>query len=217
MATRHPFLPTFSKLPTLLPVFPLPEAVLLPHANLPLTIFEPRYLNMVEDAMRSNQLIGMIQPSDNAEPPTLYAVGCAGRITHYVERQNGQLEIVLTGTCRFKVAHEVDPVNGYRRVTPDWTEFADDIRSPESDAIAADHLALFRAALHRYLENNQMQADWQLLDKLSGESLMASLIGLLPLGTANKQMLLEAQNNTNRIIAFTAILSAQDDEPKSRQ
>jgi Lon protease-like protein len=214
---RHPFLPDYSQLPSVLPVFPLPEAVLLPHANLPLTIFEPRYLNMVEDAMRSNQLIGMIQPSDDSEPPTLYAVGCAGRITHYVERQNGQIEIVLTGACRFRISEEMDPLHGYRRITPDWAPFADDIHASESDTIAADHLALFRAALHRYLENNQMQADWQLLDKLSGESLMASLIGLLPLGTANKQMLLEAESNTSRIVAFTAILSAQDDEPTSAQ
>ena len=214
---RHPFLPKYSQLPSVLPVFPLPEAVLLPHANLPLTIFEPRYLNMVEDAMHSHQLIGMIQPSDESEPPNLYTVGCAGRITHYVERQNGHIEIVLTGACRFRIAQEVDPMRGYRRVNPDWTPFAHDIKSAESDLIAAEHLTLFRAALHRYLENNQMQADWQLLDKLSGESLIASLIGLLPLGSANKQMLLEAESNTNRIIAFTAILSAQGDEPTSRQ
>jgi Lon protease-like protein len=217
MSTRHPFLPNFSQLPEVLPVFPLPEAVLLPHANLPLTIFEPRYLNMVHDAMRTSQLIGMIQPSSNDEPPKLYDIGCAGRITHYVERANGQLEIVLTGVCRFRIKHEVDQTRGYRRVTPEWHAFSQDCTNQQANSIAADHLALFKAALHRYLENNEMEADWALLDKLSGESLMASLISLLPLGVANKQLLLEAESDSNRIIAFTAILSAQDNETDSRQ
>src|SRR6185503_8896833 len=120
----------FSDLPDILPVFPLAGVLLLPRAHLPLNIFEPRYLNMVRDALeRRDKLIGMIQPSDPRsglyEPP-LFKIGCAGRVVESSDTPDGRILINLVGVCRFAIAEEIDGVKGYRRVRPDWQPFRGD-------------------------------------------------------------------------------------------
>ena len=124
------FTPSFDELPEVLPIFPLAGALVLPRQNLPLNIFEPRYLNMVADALGTGRNIGMIQPrpgSEESEAPPLCRVGCLGRITAFNETRDGRFVISLTGVCRFEVAREVEPRRGYRRVSPDWGRFASDL------------------------------------------------------------------------------------------
>ncbi len=121
----------YDQLPDYLPIFPLPNSVVLPGGQLPLNIFEPRYLNMVNDAMEKHRLIGLIQPRDESSKPELFDVGCAARITKYEETNDGRIEIILSGLCRFKVKDELTATRGYRLVLPDWTEFESDYEEDE--------------------------------------------------------------------------------------
>ena len=204
MKKHSPFTQSFDQLPDTLPVFPLANAVVLPGGFLPLNIFEPRYLTMVQDAMESHRLIGMIQPRDDSKKPGLFQVGCAGRITRYHETMDGRLEIVLTGLCRFRIDDELSTTRGYRLVKPDWSEFAVDFASGEEPGDVDK--SQFDTAFKTYLEHNEMQADWNTLQKLSNEELINNLVGVLPLSDADKQMLIEADTLAHRLRAFTAIL-----------
>lgn len=204
MKKHSPFTQSFDQLPDTVAVFPLPNAVVLPGSYLPLNIFEPRYLNMVQDAMESHRLIGMIQPRDDSSKPELYRVGCAGRITRYHESLDGRLEIVLTGLCRFRVADELSTTRGYRLVRPDWSEFSVDFDDTEEPGEIDK--ARFENAFKTYLEHIEMQADWSTLEKLSSEELINNMVGVLPLSDADKQMLIEASTMADRWQAFTAIL-----------
>ena len=208
MKRFSPFCQAFEQLPDTIPVFPLAGAVILPCGNMPLNIFEPRYLNMVDDAMRSHRLIGMIQPLDESGEPALYSTGCAGRIYRYLETDDGRLEIVLRGLCRFRVLDELQTTRAYRQVTADWSGFADDLKQTgEPDQVSK---ARFRSALKSYLVSGNMQADWGTLDKLASEELVNNLVSVLPLGIADKQILLETETLSGRLRAFTAILEGND-------
>ena len=111
-SSNSPFMQSYQELPSTVAIFPLSGVVLLPRARLPLNIFEPRYLNMIQDAMQGQRLIGMIQPSSD-QSDDLQQVGCAGRITHYAETNDGRLEIILSGLCRFRIAQELPTVRMY--------------------------------------------------------------------------------------------------------
>lgn len=204
MKNRSPFTQRFDQLPDTLPVFPLTNAVVLPGGFLPLNIFEPRYLHMIQDAMESHRLVGMIQPRDDSAKPELFQVGCAGRIIRYHETQDGRLEIVLIGVCRFRIDEELSTTRGYRLVKPDWSEFAVDFDSGE-EPLERDKTH-FNSALKAYLKHIDMQAEWKTLDKLSDEELINNLVGALPLSVTDKQMLIEADTLIHRLRAFTAIL-----------
>lgn len=204
MRKLSPFMQHFEQLPSALPVFPLPNAIIMPGSNLPLNIFEPRYLNLFEDALKTHHLVGMVQPRDDSSRPTLYEVGCAGRITRYAETSDGRLEVALTGLCRFRIVEELTTTRGYRMVKPDWQPFIIDYDT-SSEPSKSDGLA-FRTAMRGYLEQRDMQADWEVLDKLSSEELVNSLVSVLPLGIEDKQMLMETDTLSHRVQAFTAIL-----------
>jgi len=208
MKTKSPFTQTFEQLPDTLPVFPLPGAVLLPGGDLPLNIFEPRYLNMVQDALATQRLIGMIQPLNEQPVPELYPIGCAGRITRYLETEDGRLEIVLSGVCRFRVLEELAGIRGYRVVRPDWQPFAQDYQQQSVDEALRQ---AFRSGLERYFAEHKMQADWDKLEQLSVEELSSNLIAVLPLNAAEKQLLLEAPDLPRRLDLFCAVL--QGDKP----
>jgi len=209
-----PFAQTFEQLPSTLPIFPLANAVFLPGGYLPLNIFEPRYLNMIQDSMRGNQLIGMIQPRDKAQQPSLYDIGCAGRIVSYEEVDDGRLRILLAGLCRFAIQQELTTTRGYRLVQPDWSKFADDFAaSAQPDKQA---LLLFRGALRAYLEQNQLETDWDQLEETSTQDLVNSLFNALPIASQDKQILIETNTLQNRIIAFTAILKHAIKEPSAK-
>ena len=133
MSHSHFSIP-FERLPRALPIFPLPGTIVLPRADLPLNVFEPRYLNLVADALAGSRLVGMIQPDpDGGGERHLCRTGCAGRITQYRETADGRIEMILSGVCRFELGEELPTVRGYRLVVPDWDRFASDYRECDLD------------------------------------------------------------------------------------
>ncbi len=186
-------------LPDTIPIFPLPRALLLPRAVLPLNIFEPRYLQMLEDCMKTrHRLIGMIQPREvpGAAEKRLHAIGCAGRLTGFSETEDGRYMISLSGISRFRVTQEVQGFTPYRRCKVDWTPFARDLGGPETDpGFKRDE---FLAALGRYFQAMQLSTDWGNLRGADEELLINSLSMLCPFAPEDKQALLEAPSLPTR-------------------
>jgi Lon protease-like protein len=212
--SHNPFIAPFEQLPTTLPVFPLPGAIVMPGNELPLNVFEPRYLNMVEDALRGHRLIGMIQPAaEDGAGPELCRTGCAGRITQYRETNDGRIEMVLSGVCRYDVAEELPTTRGYRLIVPDWSRYAGDYEEQDGGR-HAEHERLLRA-VRRYFEAKQLEVDWPVLERLPSVRLMNSLGMALPLGTQEKQMLLETVESGQRLSAFIALLESELERPES--
>jgi Lon protease-like protein len=179
----------------LIPVFPLPGAVLLPRGRLPLHIFEPRYLAMLDDALKSdNRMIGMIQPIDDGAD--LHQVGCAGRVTSFSELDDGRYMVTLTGVSRFRLTSEVEGFTPYRRFDVDWSEYSGDL-SPvaEDESFNRDHLF---SILRRYLQAQDMSTDWDGLQEAEPEMLVNALVMLCPLSVKDKQGLLEAKTLSDR-------------------
>lgn len=203
--SMNPFTPAFEALPSTLPVFPLPGAIVLPHAQLHLNVFEPRYLNMVSDALGARRMFGMVQPDPSAreaEPPEIYRVGCAGRITSFSETDDGRLLIVLTGVCRYTVTEEIPTIRGYRRARVDWSAYAADLLPPEPVELDRAELA---AVMRAYLDRRGLQADWESLDKLPLASVVDFLAMHLPLPPPDKQTVLEARSPTDRADVLLAL------------
>ena len=195
-------------LPEVIPVFPLPGALLLPRGQMPLNIFEPRYLAMVDDAMRSgHRLIGMIQPdishTEHRDRPTLFRVGCVGRITQLAESGDGRYLLELTGVSRFRVAEELAVTTPYRQCRVDYADFIDDFtaRKGEEDV---DRRALL-AVLADFLKANNLRADWEGIDKAPNEALVNALAMMSPYGTPEKQALLEAPDLKTRAEILVAV------------
>ncbi|WP_435260135.1 LON peptidase substrate-binding domain-containing protein [Thioclava sp. FR2] len=188
-----------SDLPDTIPIFPLPGALMLPRARLPLHIFEPRYLAMIEDCMKSKtRLIGMIQPSETPlGEKRLHKIGCAGRLTGFSETEDGRYMITLTGISRFRVREEVQGFTPYRRCLVDWAAFARDLSSEEEADPGFDRESFF-ALLHRYLTALNLSTDWSNLKEAETELLINSLSMLCPLSAEDKQALLEAPTLTTR-------------------
>jgi Lon protease-like protein len=200
-----------SDLPQVIPVFPLGGAILLPRGQLPLNIFEPRYLNMVDDAMAGDRIIGMIQPAGGPpDQPALTAVGCAGRITSFAETSDGRYLITLTGVSRFRAASELNMQTPYRQMRAAFAEFEADLTPPvEGDF---DRTA-FLAALRLYLERRQLEIDWDTADAAPREALVNSLSMALPFEPAEKQALLEAVDLAIRTQVLTAMMTIDAAEP----
>ncbi|MFD0916617.1 LON peptidase substrate-binding domain-containing protein [Pseudahrensia aquimaris] len=203
-----------SEIPDIVPVFPLPAALLLPGGNMPLNIFEPRYLNMIDDAMRGSRIIGMIQPEldhdERLDAPPLCKVGCVGRITAMQESGDGRLMMNLSGICRFRLLEEVEGENGYRRAR--IAAFGDDLGDMSEAEKEVDRDALL-AAFQQFLEVNQLEADWEGVSEASTETLVNSLSMMSPYGPAEKQALLEAPDLKTRaetLIAITEIALARE-------
>jgi Lon protease-like protein len=202
------------ELPQKIPVFPLAGALLLPRAQMPLNIFEPRYLAMVEDALAKPRVIGMIQPDETksglpAHPP-LYPTGCAGRITQFAETGDGRYLITLTGIARFKIAEELIVTTPYRQCRADFSPYARDLL-PNDGADAVDREALLKI-LSTYLSTNKIEADWQGIRQSPTEMLVNGLSMLSPYGVKEKQALLEAPDLKSRaemLIAVTEITLAK--------
>jgi hypothetical protein len=198
-------------LPGIIPVFPLPGALLLPRGQIPLNIFEPRYLAMIDDALRDgHRLIGMIQPdaSHAGAPgkPALYKVGCAGRITQLAESGDGRYLIELTGVARFRIEEELKVATPYRQCRVTYAPFADDFIARKGEN-AVDRAALL-AALTDFLKANDLNADWEGIEKAPNEALVNALSMMSPYGAAEKQALLEAPDLKTRaeiLIAITEI------------
>lgn len=185
-------------LPETIAVFPLPGAVLLPRSRLPLNIFEPRYLQMLEDALRTPQrLIGMIQPNPRPSCDTaLQTIGCAGRVTQFSETEDGRYMITLAGISRFRVAREIESFAPYRKCEITWNGFEQDLNGAETDA-GFDRTALLEM-LRKLFERRKMSTDWETLRETEDELLINSLSMLLDFEPEDKQALLEAPSLTTR-------------------
>jgi uncharacterized protein len=195
-------------LPQIIPVFPLPGALLLPRGQMPLNIFEPRYLAMIDDAMADrHRLIGMIQP-DTAHPgpddkPNLYKIGCAGRITQLAETGDGRYLIELTGVARFRIMDEPAALTAYRQCHIDFHPFANDFVARKGEA-AVDRDALLKA-LAGFLKANKLNADWEGIEKAPNEALVNALAMMSPYGSADKQAMLEAPDLKTRAEILVAL------------
>jgi Lon protease-like protein len=195
-------------LPDCLPVFPLPGALLLPRARLPLNIFEPRYLAMLEDALKTpHRLIGMVQPIVMAEGGAegrLHRIGCAGRVTAFQETEDGRYQITLTGVSRYRLGEPVEGFAPYRRAKADWGSFERDLGRAEEDP-EFDRPA-FLAVLARYFETAQLASDWDSLRDAEVELLVNSLSILCPFDPEEKQALLEAPTLAERRETLTTLM-----------
>lgn len=189
----------FQDLPDTIPVFPLPGVLLLPHGQLPLNIFEPRYIEMIEDALKSDRLIGIIQPAEDG----LQQVGCVGKIVQFYEQCDGRYTVTLHGLWRFAVKQELAPVKGYRRVKADWRNF-------DTDVDLADCLNLNRNKLHElmgmYLKQHNLSVDCSKLEKASDSKLITALSMICPFDPLDKQALLEAACCKTRAEMFMVML-----------
>jgi Lon protease-like protein len=210
---------TIAELPPVIPVFPLVGALLLPRAELPLNIFEPRYLQMFNDAIAGNRLIGMIQPAneDLSDQPALAQIGCVGRVTSFSETDDDRLLITLTGICRFEVVEELSDGTPYRKVEVAYHNFASDLVA-ETRARSVDRDALVRA-FRQYLEANNMTANWEEVAQVSTENLVNTLSQLAPYPAAEKQALLEAPDlpaRADMLIALTELALTRGSGPRSK-
>lgn len=202
-------------IPETAPVFPLAGALLLPGGQMPLNIFEPRYLEMIDAALRGDRLIGMIQPKFSGETgdpdrPGLCAVGCLGRIASFAETGDGRYLISLQGVCRFRVAEELAVRTPFRqcRITP----FGSDLDDSADAAACVDRVELLRV-FRAYLDANELEADWDSVQRAGNDTLVNALSMMSPYGPAEKQALLEAPDLKSRaetLIAITEMALARD-------
>jgi Lon protease-like protein len=195
-------------LPEVIPVFPLPGALLLPRGQMPLNIFEQRYLAMVDDAFRDgHRLIGMIQPdvthSRSEEQPTLFHVGCVGRITQLAETGDGRYILELTGVSRFRVIEERTVLTAYRQCKVDYFPFIDDFTARKGED-AVDREALL-AVLTDFLKANDLKVDWEGIEAAPNEALVNALAMMSPYGLAEKQAMLEAPDLKTRAEILIAV------------
>ncbi|MBM3558322.1 MAG: peptidase S16 [Alphaproteobacteria bacterium] len=202
-----PFDLPFDRLPAELPIFPLTGALLLPRGRLPLNIFEPRYLAMVENALGAGRLIGMVQPRVPGEAglsvddgTAIYPVGCAGRITSFQETEDGRFVLSLSGVCRFAIAAELPGRHGYRQVRADWSRWAADMAGDGvEDGI--DRTSLL-AALRGYFTRHGIDTDWAAVERTPTDRLVTMVAMGCPFAPQEKQALLEAPD----LAARTALL-----------
>lgn len=191
-------------LPDTIPVFPLPGALLLPRARLPLHIFEPRYLTMLDDVLKTpGRLIGMIQPYEG-RGDKLHSIGCAGRLTGFSETEDGRYMVTLTGISRFRVHHEVEGFTPYRRCSVSWDGFGADLGHSETDP-GLDR-ATFMVLLGRFFEARGLSTDWDSLKEADDELLINSLSMLCPFEPEDKQALLEAPSLPTRRETLVTLL-----------
>jgi Lon protease-like protein len=192
-------------MPSVIPVFPLPAALLLPRADMPLNIFEPRYLAMIDEAVAGNRVIGMVQPDETAAVcacgPSLRSVGCAGRIVSFAETGDGRYMITLTGIARFRIVEELPLAVPFRRCRVTAEPFATDFVAADE---TVDRNAILRA-FRAYLDAHSLDADWESVGRASNETLVNALAMMGPFGPAEKQALLEAPDLKARAETLVAI------------
>jgi Lon protease-like protein len=218
--------PRLEDLPEEFPVFPLSGALLLPGGRLPLNIFEPRCLALVEDALAAGRMFGMVQPDKRLARgdtgPGLYRIGCLGRISSFDETDDGRYLINLTGLARFTIGEEVEMCRGYRRVRGAFSGFAADLH--EAKAPLPFERGMLLAALRRYFARAGAEANWDAIAEMADGELVVSLAMACPFDAEEKQALLEARDEAERARALLALLEINafedghdddDDEPKA--
>jgi Lon protease-like protein len=196
-----------NEMPAALPIFPLAGALLLPRGELPLNVFEQRYLAMVDDAMKGERIVGMIQPDPEAEAgtavPALFSVGCAGRITQLAETGDGRYFVTLTGIARFRIVEEIAAVTPYRQCRADFSPFSVDF-SPRAGEDQVDRDGVLRT-LRDFAETNHLQIDWNSIHDAPNEALVNALSMMSPCSPKEKQALLEARDLKGRADVLVAI------------
>jgi len=200
-------------LPTTLDIFPLTGILLLPRGQLPLNVFEPRYLALVDAALSGTRLIGLIQPTQHEDKflkPALSAIGCAGRITSYRETDDGRYLITLTGVCRFRVTEELASPEPFRRVSADFAPFLGDLVTADENDFPRDRLL---TALKDYLSRRELKADWKSVISAPPETLVNALAMLCPFEPAEKQALLEAPGWAERVDILVTLLEMASAAP----
>jgi Lon protease-like protein len=203
-----PFHPRFEDLPAEIAVFPLAGALLLPEGRLPLNIFEPRYLAMVQDSLAEGRMFGMIQPDPSAQPtpngPGLFRIGCLGRLSSFAETDDGRLLITLTGLIRFRAVEELPLRRGYRRVRADYAAFADDLDTERAHP-GLDRAALL-GALGPYFRARGIEANWAAIEQTADALLVTTLSMVCPFDVREKQALLEASTPADRAAMLIALM-----------
>jgi uncharacterized protein len=199
-----------AQMPGVIPVFPLAGALLLPRGQLPLNIFEPRYLAMIDDVLKSNRIIGLIQPAAEASestPPALLSVGCAGRLTQFAETGDGRYLITLTGIARFRIVEEIAASTPYRQCRIAFADFEADF-TPRAGEEAVDRDSVL-ATLRQFADANDLKIDWQSIREAPNEALVNALSMMSPYGPREKQALLEAPNLQRRAEVLVAITEVE--------
>jgi Lon protease-like protein len=202
------------------PLFPLPGALLFPRAELPLHIFEPRYREMVRDALASDGMIAMIQPKDRSEPPLLFDVGCIGRIIASEQLDDGRFNIVLEGVSRFRIAREIDAGTAYRQAELDTSGFDDEA---EPEPLASVQRAELEIEARRYADALGYGVDWDAVARLDDEMLVNGIAQVAPFDAGSKQALIEARDLSARadllvqFMQFQRMMPGGADGPETMQ
>ena len=203
-------------LPDSIPLFPLPGALLLPRGQMPLNIFEKRYVQMIDDAIKGERLIGMVQPepeSSRSAVPGIYKVGCVGRITQFAESGDGRYLVSLTGIARYRIREELSALTPYRQASISFTEFMQDF-APRAGEESVDRAGVI-AVLRDFVAMNRIDVDWDGIDEAPNEALINALAMMAPFGVREKQALLEAPDlkmRADTLIAIAQIEMARRDD-----
>jgi uncharacterized protein len=204
---------SLADLPDRLNVFPIAGALLLPRSQLPLSVFEPRYLALIDAAFKGTRLIGVIQPTESEDDvlrPTLAGVGCAGRLTAFHESEDGRYTVTLTGICRFRRTEEAESDAPFRTVYADFAPFLGDLAAIDETGFPRERLL---AALQAYLDQRELKADWKGMLGAAPETLVNALAMLCPFAPAEKQALIEAPNWQMRVETLIALLEMANMAP----
>lgn len=206
---HKPYIQNKSELPETIPVFPLTGVLLLPGGQLPLNIFEDRYIEMIDYALGGHRLIGIVQPktgnqNNTNNSPELLNVGCAGKITDFSETPDGRYLITLTGISRFKTLKELETETSYRQIKPNWLSFSDDLAQKECKSLDRDKLNIL---LKAYFNEHDIDADWEKIQQTSDQKLITCLCMICPFEPQEKQALLEAPCCNLRADLFMTMLS----------
>ena len=182
-------------LPNILPVFPLSNFIIFPRTTVPLNIFEPRYIQMIDESMKTNRLIGMIQPKKSGElkKPDLYKIGCAGKITSFNETDDGRYLIILNGICRFKIIDEINNDNLYRECNVEYDDFSMDLNE-KSEEIKFSDLNLIFQNLKGLFKKQGYEINWKEVEKQSLDQTINTLSMASPFSLEEKQVLLESKD-----------------------
>ena len=197
---------TLENLPNKISVFPLSNFIIFPNTSVPLNIFEPRYIKMIDDSMKSNRIIGMIQPKNKDEIPGLYSVGCAGRITSFNETDDGRYLIIIKGVSRFKILKEINNNKLYRECEVSFNEFGKDMIESFNEIKFSDLELIFKN-LKSFFKKKGYIINWKDLEKQSLDQTINTLAMASPFSLEEKQILLETSNINNRKIELEKILN----------
>ena len=198
-----------STLPKIIPVFPLSNFIIFPKTTVPLNIFEPRYIEMINDSMKSNKLIGMIQPkktTDESSPPTLHKIGCMGKITSFKETEDSRYIIELKGLIRFNIVKEIHSNKKYREYEISFKDFNNDLED-KKEQIKFSDLELVFKDLKSLFEKRGFIINWEALEKQSLDETINALAMASPFTLEEKQILLEAKNLDKRKTKISEILA----------